>query len=68
MNNAELFQLTSEFADLGRRQLEDRLLHFAGTFRLDFTPEYLHNLSEERLRHLLLAAHMQLAKTQAVSA
>ncbi len=57
MQNAVMPQLT-ELAELDRRDLIDRLLHFPGTFKFDFTPEYVEGLSTDELRHILMAAYL----------
>ncbi len=49
-------QMTTTLACLGRNELKKRIKHFNGRFRLDFTEDYLNNLSVDRLRHVLLAA------------
>jgi hypothetical protein len=43
-------------AALGRDELKRRIKNFRGSFRLDFTDDYLDAISVERLRHILLAA------------
>jgi hypothetical protein len=43
-------------ATLGKTELMHRIRDFRGRFRLDFTDDYLSNLSIDRLRHILLAA------------
>ncbi|MBN2270119.1 MAG: hypothetical protein JXN61_05860 [Sedimentisphaerales bacterium] len=43
-------------ATLGKAELMRRIRNFRGRFRLDFTDDYLSNLSIDRLRHILLAA------------
>lgn len=43
-------------AVLDRGELKRRIRNFKGRFRLDFNEAYLNGLSEERLRHILLAA------------
>lgn len=43
-------------AALGRNELKRRIKNFRGRFKLDFTEDYLNNLSIDRLRHILLAA------------
>jgi hypothetical protein len=43
---------------LPRDRLVHELLHFNGSLRLDFTEEFLSHLSDEKLRHLLLAAYI----------
>jgi hypothetical protein len=41
-----------------RAELTRRILRFKGSFKLDFTEDYLKRLSVDRLRHILLAALM----------
>lgn len=47
---------TTSIAALGRDELKRRIRNFKGRFKLDFTEDYLNNLSVDRLRHILLAA------------
>ncbi|MCH7558162.1 MAG: hypothetical protein IIB56_11990 [Planctomycetes bacterium] len=47
---------TTSIAVLGRNELKRRIRNFRGRFRLDFTEDYLNNISVDRLRHILLAA------------
>ena len=57
MASREYFeQTTTSIASLGRDELKRRIRNFRGRFRLDFTENYLNNLSIDRLRHILLAA------------
>ena len=49
-------QTATSIAALGKDELERRIRNFRGRFRLDFSEDYLNNLSVERLRHILLAA------------
>ncbi len=49
-------QTATSIAVLGKDELKRRIRNFRGRFRLDFTEDYLNNLSEDRLRHILLAA------------
>ncbi|MHC4153480.1 MAG: hypothetical protein ACYST6_00925 [Planctomycetota bacterium] len=49
-------QTATSIASLGRNELKRRIKNFRGRFRLDFTEDYLNNLSVDRLRHILLAA------------
>jgi len=49
-------QTATSIASLGRDELKRRIRDFRGRFRLDFTEDYLNNLSVDRLRHILLAA------------
>jgi len=46
----------TSIATLGRIELKRRIRNFKGRFRLDFTEDYLNNISVDRLRHILLAA------------
>ncbi len=46
----------TSIAALGRGELTRRIKNFKGRFKLDFTEDYLNNLSVDRLRHILLAA------------
>jgi len=43
-------------ATLERDELKRRIKHFHGSFKLDFTDDYLNAASVDRLRHILLAA------------
>jgi len=57
MASAEYFEQTAtSIAVLGRDELKRRIRNFRGRFKLDFTDDYLNNLSVDRLRHILLAA------------
>jgi len=49
-------QIVASTAVLDRGELTNRIRNFKGRFKLDFTEEYLNNLSVDRLRHILLAA------------
>jgi len=49
-------QTATSIASLGRSELKRRIRNFRGRFKLDFTEDYLNNLSVDRLRHILLAA------------
>jgi hypothetical protein len=49
-------QTATSIAALGRSELTRRIRDFRGRFKLDFTEDYLNNLSVDRLRHILLAA------------
>ena len=46
----------TSIAGLGRNELKTRIRNFRGRFKLDFTEDYLNQLSVDRLRHILLAA------------
>ena len=57
MASREYFEQTAtSIAALGRNELKRRIRGFRGRFKLDFTEDYLNNLSVDRLRHILLAA------------
>jgi len=45
-------------ADFPRNRLIYELTHFSGSLRLDFTEDFLAHLSDEKLRHILLAAYL----------
>lgn len=51
-----LEQTVTSIAVLDRNELSKRIRNFKGRFKLDFTEDYLNNLSIDRLRHILLAA------------
>lgn len=46
---------TTSIASLGRGELKKRIKNFKGSFKLDFTEDYLEKSSTDRLRHILLA-------------
>jgi hypothetical protein len=47
---------TTSIAALSRVELKRQIKNFKGRFKLDFTDDYLNNLSVDKLRHILLAA------------
>ncbi len=49
---------------MNRRALVYQLTHFDPGFKLDFTPEFIASQSNEQLRHILLAAHLQARRRQ----
>jgi hypothetical protein len=49
-------QTATSITSLDRDELKRRIKNFRGRFKLDFTEDYLNNLSVDRLRHILLAA------------
>ncbi len=49
-------QTATSLASLGRNELKKRIKNFKGRFKLDFSEDYLENVSIDRLRHILLAA------------
>lgn len=52
---------------LNKIELMDRLLHFDGPIKLDFTAEYLESLDTDKLRHILLAAVVTVERKKTVS-
>ncbi len=55
----QLESLIRIVSSLDRPALVDRLLSFDGAFPIDFTDEYLQQLSIDRLRHILVAVCLQ---------
>jgi hypothetical protein len=51
-----------KIAELPREEVIAMLLNFPGTFKFDFTPEYLQGLETDQLRHMLLAAIMHASR------
>ena len=49
-------QHCSYIASLSKAEITDRLLHFDGPIKMDFTREYLDSLDIDKVRHILLAA------------
>lgn len=49
-------QTATSLASLGRNELKRRIKNFKGRFKLDFSEDFLENVSVDRLRHILLAA------------
>ena len=57
MVSKEVFEQTAtSIAALSRNELKRRIKNFKGRFKLDFSDDYLNNLTVDRLRHVLLAA------------
>lgn len=56
---ADIERVTTHIAGMNRKNVEQELLQFKGHIKLDFSPEYLGSLPLDRLRHILLAAHLQ---------
>lgn len=55
-DNQNLEWLAVNIASLDRNEVENKIKNFQSSFKLDFTEEYLQNLSVDRLRHILFAA------------
>ena len=49
-------QYCAYITSLNKEELKDRLLHFEGPIRMDFTEDFLEQQNVEKLRHILLAA------------
>ena len=56
MTSTKLEKTATSIATLNKGELKKRLRNFKGRFKLDFTDDYLNDLSVDRLRHILLAA------------
>ncbi|MBN1553805.1 MAG: hypothetical protein JXA11_03615 [Phycisphaerae bacterium] len=56
MGVGPLDRLITRLASMDREGLIRLLLNMRCTFPMDFTEEFLHTISEERLRHIVLAA------------
>ncbi|HBG25698.1 MAG: hypothetical protein A2Y10_20535 [Planctomycetes bacterium GWF2_41_51] len=57
MDTERVFEkLAISIATLGRPEVEQRIKNFKGSFKFDFTDEYLASLTIDRLRHILFAA------------
>ena len=48
--------LITSISSMNKAQVKQRLLHFKGRPRLDFTESFLDGLTTDRLRNILLAA------------
>jgi len=55
----EVEKITGTIARMNRDDLTKEILQFDGRFKLDFSENYLSQLSLEKLRHILLAAKLQ---------
>lgn len=49
-------KIAAVIAKFGKLDIIRRIRRFNGSFKLDFTDEYLNSLSVEKLRHILMAA------------
>ena len=52
----EAERIATKLASMSRSQLKGSLRSLKARFRMDFTDEFLDSLSEDKLRHILLAA------------
>jgi len=58
--NTDHDSVTCSIAQMSRDQIKREILHFKkGSFKLDFSEDYLDGLTLERLRHILMAARLQ---------
>ena len=57
-------KMCSKIASMNKREVIRRLLNFDGV-KMDFTADYLENLSTDRLRHILLAAFLAVNRKHA---
>jgi len=57
MNKVEEMPI-HQIAELSREELIANLLTFPGTFKFDFTREYLDEINTDQLRHMLMAAYI----------
>ena len=62
MSAAQFDMLMASIAGMDREVLIWRLRGLDCRFKIDFTDEYLHTLSLERLRHIVLSAGMHAAE------
>jgi hypothetical protein len=53
-------ELARILARLPREEVNERILNFSSKTRLDFTDDFLSNLTTEQLRHILLSAMLYL--------
>lgn len=56
MSPAKFEKIAASVSSMKKTQLKKRIKGFKGNFDLDFTDTYLNSCSEEKLRHILLAA------------
>jgi hypothetical protein len=57
MDSEKVFERVAiSIASLNRSEVERRIKNFKGSFKFDFTDEYLAGLTIDRLRHILFAA------------
>ncbi|MHC4721266.1 MAG: hypothetical protein ACYS6I_01010 [Planctomycetota bacterium] len=46
---------------MNKTEIKNRLLHFKGRFKFDFTEAYLDASSVDKLRHILVAAMLKIS-------
>lgn len=57
-NQPSAEKIAVRLTGLNRSELKRRLLSLKTRFTMDFSEQFLDSLSEERLRHILLAAEL----------
>ena len=55
-------EIASSIAKMTDDQVKSEIMDFEGRFKLDFSKDFLDGLPVERLRHILLAAKIQLCR------
>jgi len=58
MTSQAFEKFSASIVSMNKSQLKKRIKNFKGSFKLDFTDTYLDGLSEDKLRHILMAAVM----------
>lgn len=51
-------KVSASIVSMNKSQLKKKIKSFKGNFKLDFTDAYLNGCSQDKLRHILLAAVM----------
>lgn len=51
-------KLCSDISDMSKAEVKNRLLHFHGSLKLDFTDDFLEKQPLDKLRHILLSVLM----------
>ena len=59
--SSEQLETVRQIEAMDRQEVVDALLNFSGSVTLDFTPEFLADLSLAQLRHILVAAKMHIS-------
>lgn len=59
LQSPQIEELICMASSLDRTTLTRQFLCFRGSFPIDFTPEFLDNLSVDRLRHIFVALCLQ---------
>ena len=59
LQEPQIEELICMVSSLDRSTLTKHFLNFRGNFPIDFTPEFLENLSVDRMRHIFVALCLQ---------